>query len=226
MSDDMWRERRDRDDFSEYGSLFDDTEPTENIDEVRGKKPPRRAQGGKESERSASAPATPDLAALDRSADRRGAAARRRATGATTDELDVWSSFAAEAPVWQRRRAGRGPQRRRPAAAGSGDRVDDVGEVDGQRRSARPENPRPRRPRAGPDHDRHRPDGRSARPGRARAAGDRRAAARAPRPGAPAYRPPAKSGPRHADRDRRSACSSRPCSHRRADVPSRGTGGR
>ena len=38
MSDDMWRERRDRDDFSEYGSLFDDAEPTQNIDEVRGKK--------------------------------------------------------------------------------------------------------------------------------------------------------------------------------------------
>ena len=29
MSDDMWRERRDRDDFSEYGSLFDDAEPTQ-----------------------------------------------------------------------------------------------------------------------------------------------------------------------------------------------------
>ena len=38
MSDDMWRERRDRDDFSEYGSLFDDAEPTQNIDEVRSKK--------------------------------------------------------------------------------------------------------------------------------------------------------------------------------------------
>jgi len=39
MSDDMWRERRDRDDFSEYGSLFDDAEPTQNIDEVAGKRP-------------------------------------------------------------------------------------------------------------------------------------------------------------------------------------------
>ena len=38
MSDDMWRERRDRDDFSEYGSLFDEAEPTQNIDEVQGKK--------------------------------------------------------------------------------------------------------------------------------------------------------------------------------------------
>src|SRR5215510_14449824 len=38
MSDDMWRERRDRDDFSEYGSLFDDAEPTQNIDEVGSKR--------------------------------------------------------------------------------------------------------------------------------------------------------------------------------------------
>ena len=40
MSDDMWRERRDRDDFSEYGSLFDDAEPTQNLDEVGKKKEP------------------------------------------------------------------------------------------------------------------------------------------------------------------------------------------
>ena len=45
MSDDMWRERRDRDDFSEYGSLFDDAEPTQNIDEVRGKKAGQGEQG-------------------------------------------------------------------------------------------------------------------------------------------------------------------------------------
>jgi hypothetical protein len=38
MSDDMWRERRDRDDFSEYGSLFDDAEPTQNLDEVAKQK--------------------------------------------------------------------------------------------------------------------------------------------------------------------------------------------
>src|SRR5690606_37304931 len=41
MTDDQWRQRGDErrrrgdDDFSEYGSLFDDAEPTENLSEVR-----------------------------------------------------------------------------------------------------------------------------------------------------------------------------------------------
>ena len=34
MSDDMWRDRKESDDFSEFGSLFDDAEPTQNIDPV------------------------------------------------------------------------------------------------------------------------------------------------------------------------------------------------
>ena len=33
MSDESWRSRRD-DDFSEFGSLFDDAEPTQNLPPV------------------------------------------------------------------------------------------------------------------------------------------------------------------------------------------------
>ena len=36
MSDDRWRERRHPDDFSEYGSLFDEAEPTGNLPPVPG----------------------------------------------------------------------------------------------------------------------------------------------------------------------------------------------
>ena len=42
MSDEKWRDAADDDDFSEFGSLFDDAEPTQNIDEVRTEAPPMR----------------------------------------------------------------------------------------------------------------------------------------------------------------------------------------
>ena len=52
MSDDIWRDRRDDDDFSEFGSLFDDAEPTQNLDEVTDGDPSdgeRLSFGGDES---------------------------------------------------------------------------------------------------------------------------------------------------------------------------------
>lgn len=93
MSDDMWRDRRDRDDFSEYGSLFDDAEPTENLDQVE-----RRHSGeisfGDSSTGSLphwTEPPTGEVPRLDVGGDEYG----------DDEELDVWSSFSSEAPVWK-----------------------------------------------------------------------------------------------------------------------------
>jgi phosphatidate cytidylyltransferase len=98
MSDDMWRERRDRDDFSEYGSLFDDAEPTQNIDEVRGKK---AAKESRESE--AISFGSSDTGNLPHWTDPpTGEVPRLDVDEAAEDEeLDVWSSFSSESPVWQ-----------------------------------------------------------------------------------------------------------------------------
>lgn len=96
MSDDMWRERRDRDDFSEYGSLFDDAEPTQNIDEVGGKRP-------KTKESEAISFGASDTGNLPHWTDPpTGEVPRLEVDDAVEDEeLDVWSSFSSESPVWQ-----------------------------------------------------------------------------------------------------------------------------
>jgi phosphatidate cytidylyltransferase len=119
MSDDMWRERRDRDDFSEYGSLFDDAEPTQNIEEVREPRRQRRADADVDpaAEANGSAadddsgaitfddtgggrlphwtePATGEVPRIE------GAAAEQFDDGEDAD-LDVWSSFSSESPVWK-----------------------------------------------------------------------------------------------------------------------------
>jgi phosphatidate cytidylyltransferase len=96
MSDDMWRERRDRDDFSEYGSLFDDAEPTQNIDEVRGEKDSDAISFGPGDTGSLphwTDPPTGEVPRLGASEVDEG--------GADHEELDVWSSFSSESPVWQ-----------------------------------------------------------------------------------------------------------------------------
>jgi phosphatidate cytidylyltransferase len=94
MSDDMWRAGKDRDDFSEYGSLFDDAEPTQNIDEVRGKKESDQISFG-----------ASDTGKLPHWTDPpTGEVPRLEAgghEGVDDDELDVWSSFSSESPVWQ-----------------------------------------------------------------------------------------------------------------------------
>ncbi len=112
MTDDQWRQRGDErrrrgdDDFSEYGSLFDDAEPTENLSEVR-------REAGDAGDTSATGdtggaisfgddesgplphwtePPTGEIPRLGRD----------EATEVEDDEeLDVWSSFSSEAPVWQ-----------------------------------------------------------------------------------------------------------------------------
>lgn len=93
MSDDMWRDRRDRDDFSEYGSLFDDAEPTQNIDEVDQRRRTGELSFGDQSGPLPhwTEPPTGEVPRLDVGADEYG----------DDEELDVWSSFSSEAPVWK-----------------------------------------------------------------------------------------------------------------------------
>ena len=128
MSDDMWRERRDRDDFSEYGSLFDDAEPTQNIDEVRNKQ-------AKESE--AITFGASDTGNLPHWTDPpTGEVPRMVDAGEEApedEELDVWSSFSSESPVWQDDEP---VEAQAPAAGRTGQqrRVDDASKVSGQQK--------------------------------------------------------------------------------------------
>jgi phosphatidate cytidylyltransferase len=133
MTDDRWRERRHPDDFSEYGSLFDEAEPTQNLPPVPGHDepvprppgdysgladlgdhdehgvgalPPRAAGGdapddddsGSISFDDASGPlphwtepATGEVPRLDPFA----------APAGDDEDVDVWSSFSSESPVWK-----------------------------------------------------------------------------------------------------------------------------
>ena len=130
MSDDMWRERRDRDDFSDYGSLFDDAEPTQNIDEVAGKR-----QKAKESEAITfgasdtgnlphwTDPPTGEVPRLDVESD----------AVDDDEELDVWSSFSSESPVWQEDEASEAQAPAGDRKTGQQRRVDDP-KVSGQTR--------------------------------------------------------------------------------------------
>jgi len=105
MSDDIWRDRRDDDDFSEFGSLFDDAEPTQNIAEVAST---AAAQAGGEDDLSFddsaagalphwTEPATGEIPRFD------GAAAPGAGSDHDVDhdDVDVWSSFSSESPVWK-----------------------------------------------------------------------------------------------------------------------------
>ncbi len=96
VSDDMWRERRDRDDFSEYGSLFDDAEPTQNIDEVAGEGDSDAITFGAGTTGNLphwTDPPTGEVPRLD--------AEGEPPAADESEELDVWSSFSSESPVWQ-----------------------------------------------------------------------------------------------------------------------------
>ncbi len=142
MSDDMWRDRRDRDDFSEYGSLFDDAEPTQNIE---AHEPAQRRSEAEDDSGSISfgesdtgslphwtEPPTGEVPRLDAASDY-----------ADDEELDVWSSFSSESPVWKddadEADAGTAEFASEPAGRRSGQqrRVDDsgaTGRVTGQQR--------------------------------------------------------------------------------------------
>lgn len=96
MSDDIWRDRRD-DDFSEFGSLFDDDPPTRDLPEVR-RQPDERPAGRSDRlsfDDSGSGPlphwtepATGEIPRFSDEADE------------TIEDVDVWSSFSSESPVW------------------------------------------------------------------------------------------------------------------------------
>ncbi len=105
MSDDIWRDRRDDDDFSEFGSLFDDAEPTQNIAEVAST-PAAQAddEDGLSFDDSAAGalphwtePPTGEIPRFD------GAAAAEQGSNQDVDhdDVDVWSSFSSESPVWK-----------------------------------------------------------------------------------------------------------------------------
>ena len=123
-------ERRDRDDFSEYGSLFDDAEPTQNIDEVRGKKAKKRAGSPR---RSRSAPATPATS-------RTGPIRPRVRCGSTSRMVSTTTSSTCGRRSRPSRRCGRTTSRsrpkRRPATDNSGSSAvtDDPSKVSGQHR--------------------------------------------------------------------------------------------
>ncbi len=102
MSDESWRSRRD-DDFSEFGSLFDDAEPTQNL-------PPVAAESEPESEPAADEPSAisfgdSDTGSLPHWTEPPTGEIPRfdtpAASGDENDELDVWSSFSSESPVWK-----------------------------------------------------------------------------------------------------------------------------
>jgi phosphatidate cytidylyltransferase len=107
MSDDIWRDRRDDDDFSEFGKLFEDAESTQNLPEVE---PQRGSAGGpagpaQDDERIQldgnqtgtlphwTEPPTGEIPQFDPAAGSQAAE--------DDAELDVWSSFSSEAPVWK-----------------------------------------------------------------------------------------------------------------------------
>lgn len=99
MSDDMWRDRRDPNDFSEFGSLFDDAEPTQNLDEVvkETRDTSDRLSFGTGDSGSLphwTEPATGEIPRLD--ANRPGADLDHG-----HEDVDVWSSFTSDSPVWK-----------------------------------------------------------------------------------------------------------------------------
>ncbi len=98
MSDESWRSRRD-DDFSEFGSLFDDAEPTENLPPVKGESEPT-------DESDAISFGDSDTGSLPHWTEPPTGEIPRFDVPETADvpeheELDVWSSFSSESPVWK-----------------------------------------------------------------------------------------------------------------------------
>jgi phosphatidate cytidylyltransferase len=99
MSDDMWRDRRDPDDFSEFGSLFDDAEPTQNMEEVvkeKGDNSDRLSFGTGDTGSLPhwTEPATGEIPRLDVN---RPPAEQDHGH----EDVDVWSSFSSDSPVWK-----------------------------------------------------------------------------------------------------------------------------
>ena len=96
MSDESWRSRRD-DDFSEFGSLFDDAETTQNL-------PPVAPEAAGESEEpDAISFGESDTGSLPHWTEPPTGEIPRFDVPASEEdeELDVWSSFSSESPVWK-----------------------------------------------------------------------------------------------------------------------------
>ncbi len=97
MSDESWRSRRD-DDFSEFGSLFDDAEPTQNLPPVAAEPESGDADAISFGDSDTGSlphwtePPTGEIPRFD---------APAAAGHDDDDELDVWSSFSSESPVWK-----------------------------------------------------------------------------------------------------------------------------
>ena len=98
MSDESWRSRRD-DDFSEFGSLFDDTESTQNLPPVE----PAAAADTDDDDDDAISFGESDTGKLPHWTEPPTGEIPRFDTPAAEedDELDVWSSFSSESPVWK-----------------------------------------------------------------------------------------------------------------------------
>ena len=89
MSDDRRPSRRDSDDFSEFGSLFDDAEPTESVEAVGDLSFDGNDTG---SLPHWTEPPTGEIPRFETG---------EHAATDPADEVDVWSSFSSEAPVWK-----------------------------------------------------------------------------------------------------------------------------
>jgi len=102
MSDESWRSRRD-DDFSEFGSLFDDAEPTQNIPPVASES----GSDGSDDDSESISFGDSDTGSLPHWTEPPTGEIPRFDTGETDvaesddEELDVWSSFSSESPVWK-----------------------------------------------------------------------------------------------------------------------------
>ena len=177
MSDDHWRERRrDADDFSEYGSLFDDAEPTQNMSEVPSEAPPEPSEPSEQSSGASpddpisfgdgtgtlphwTEPPTGEIPRLDATAGGEPAASRRR--GARRLVVVLVGGAGVEG---RHAPAGRGdgdPSTEVPSQRRAADRRD-TGSTDGRGGADRTAAPghrriRSRRPGTEPHHDRHRP---------------------------------------------------------------------
>ncbi len=100
MSDDIWRDRRDDDDFSEFGSLFDEAAPTQSLPEVTSTGSADESLSFDESAGGALPHWTePPTGEIPRFA--AGEASPGDAHDPDHEELDVWSSFSSESPVWK-----------------------------------------------------------------------------------------------------------------------------
>jgi phosphatidate cytidylyltransferase len=104
MSDDIWRDRRDDDDFSEFGSLFDDVDPPSSE-----RRPPTRPAEQRDAGRDTIRFDDADFGELPTGRmphwSEPGTGEVPQFGVADDDEFDVWSSFTSEAPVWQDDRA-------------------------------------------------------------------------------------------------------------------------